>query len=80
MLLENKGRCALQHDNYLLLPGMHLDVPDKIAKLWLNYKGIVEYADPAQVKKEQEKLENENKQLKKELNKLKEVSKSKKNK
>ncbi len=80
MLLENRGTRAFQHGEYILLPNMHIDVPDKIAKIWLNYKEIIEYADPTEVKKAQEKLESENKKLKEELTKLKDTPKNKKGK
>lgn len=80
MLVENKGKRTFQHveldekkqiKTISLLPGAHLEVPDNVAKLWLETGEVIEYADPVEVKAKQSDLEAENAKLREELEKLK---------
>lgn len=79
MKIENKSGNGLSHvvvskDNkkitYFCPNGKTLEVPKEVAALWLKIKGVVEYADPAELKKLQEenarlKAEAETKKTKK---------------
>lgn len=80
MKLQNKTKNDLQHSS--LDDKMHLevvelkagsikDIPEKIAKVWLKIKGIVEYIEPAIAKAKENALLKEIEELKKENNKLK---------
>lgn len=78
MKVFNKSTRMYQHKEYNLLPKASLEVPDKVAKLWLATGEVVEYADPKEVKAkeaqtqaEKKALEEENAKLKAELEKLK---------
>ena len=65
MKLQNRNRNAFSHvlngETFTIKAGQIADIPDKIAKIWLNIPGIEEYADP----KEVEALKEEIKELKK---------------
>ena len=91
MKLFNKSTNGLSHTvietvkdkkvekTYFLPVGEHVEVPEKVAKIWLKIKGVEEYVEPAdlakleaEAKAEKERLEKENQKLKAELEKLKE--------
>lgn len=87
MKVHNKSRRTYQHSELNkegkiriidIKPDEIKDVPDAIAKVWLNTGDVIEYADP----KEQAQLQNENEKLKAEIAALKKdkkpVKKSKK--
>lgn len=83
MRLENKSERTLQHHYYdkenklqlvNLLPNQNADIPDDVARIWLNIKGVVEYKDPAEAKAEKKALEDENAKLKAEIEKLKKAA------
>ena len=59
-----------------LKPEMVVEVDDKLAKKWLKINGIVEFVDPSEAKKEEEKLKAEIEQLKAENTKLKTTKKT----
>lgn len=87
MKLYNKGSNPLSHtlieikkagENeirkpvfYTLATGETKDIPDEVAKIWLNIAGVEKYADPAALAKAQE----ENAKLKEELKKTKKNTK-----
>ncbi len=89
MRVQNKSKRMYQHsaidkDNKLvtlnLYPGADLEVPDNVAKLWLETGDVIEYVDPKEAKAKEAKaaeemaeLEKENEALKAELAKLKEA-------
>lgn len=58
---------AYKLEMLVLRPEGIKDVPDEIAKSWIKAGGVIEYVEPADVKK----LENENDKLRKELEELK---------
>lgn len=83
MKVQNKSRRTYQHSalNDLgqiriidIKPDEIKEIPDKIAKVWLNTGDVVEYADP----KEQAELQTENAKLKAEIEALKSVKSPKK--
>lgn len=66
MKLSNKTENNFAHtvsskERYFLAAGTVAEIPDEVAKLWLQYEGVEEYVDPAEV----EKLKAEVKKLKK---------------
>lgn len=69
--LQNNSKGIYIHGDYKLIPDAILDVPDKIAKIFLLNKGVIEYKDPQEAKAEKEALEAENAKLKAEIEKLK---------
>lgn len=68
MKLENTSRLTLSHENFVFGPGAVAEIPDKIAKIWLNIEGINEYVNPEEVKANETKAAEE---LKKALNTIK---------
>lgn len=75
MRVYNKSSRMYQHEHYgktyCLKPKTDIEVPDKIAKLWLKTGEVIEYVKPEEAKAAQAKLEEENAKLKAELEKLK---------
>lgn len=67
MRVYNKSARMYQHGEYALKPKCNIEVPEKVAKLWLATGDVVEYADP----KEAKELADENAKLKAELEKIK---------
>lgn len=87
MLLINNSRNALAHirDGYKLEKGAKADIPDYIAKVWLEIPGVERYVDPAELEKvkakveaeakeKQAALEKENEDLKKQIQELKDAA------
>lgn len=87
MLLINNSRNALAHirDGYKLEKGAKADIPDYIAKVWLEIPGVERYVDPeelekvkakaeAEAKEKQAALEKENEDLKKQIQELKDAA------
>lgn len=70
-LLQNNTPGTLIHDKIILKAGEILDVPKKVADMWLNIKGIVEYVDPKEAKEAIAKATDAYKALKAEYDKLK---------
>ena len=78
MKLQNNGTNPLAHGGYKLPKGGVAEIPDEIAKEWLNIPGIKQFvssADLAKVTKEADKknqeLEEKNAKLLAEIEKLK---------
>ena len=75
MRVYNKSSRMYQHEQdgktYYLPPKTDIEVPDKIAKLWLKTGEVVEYVKPEEAKAKQAALEEENAKLKAELEALK---------
>ena len=75
MRVYNKSSRMYQHEHdgktYCLPPKTDIEVPDKIAELWLKTGEVVEYVKPEEAKATQAKLEEENAKLKAELEALK---------
>lgn len=67
LTLKNNSKLTLIHNDFKLLPGKTIDVPENVGKIWLMIEGIVEFKDPQKAKEEKAKLEAENEKLKKEL-------------
>lgn len=76
--LQNNGRATLVHGEYKLAPQEILEVPEKVAKIWLHIEGVVEYVAPIDLKAQKEAYEAEIAQLKAELAKAKEAKVAKK--
>lgn len=84
MLVKNNSKRNYVHskldEQYRLIlltlrPQEIKEIPDNVAKSWIKSGDVEEYVDPQIAKKEQKKIEQENKALKKELQKLKTQSK-----
>ena len=80
MRLENKSKrnyvhsvmnAKMQAELIILRPGENKEIPDEVAKTWIKSGEVVEYVDPKQAKEEKSALEDENKRLKAEIEKLK---------
>lgn len=76
--LQNNGRATLVHGEYRLAPQEILEIPEKVAKIWLHIEGVVEYVAPIDLKAQKEVYEAEIAQLKAELAKAKEAKVAKK--
>ena len=55
MKLLNNSKCALLHGEFKLPIGGVLDVPEKIAKIWLAYKGVVQHMTDEDIKEATQK-------------------------
>lgn len=80
MKLQNNSKATLIHDEVRLLPGEIIELGKKqehIAKIFLCYEGVVEYADPKEVKAKEEKLKAENAELKAKIAELEKEVKAK---
>ena len=51
MKLYNKSTNGLQHGEHKLPVGGVADIPDEIAKKWLEFKGVEKYVTPADFEK-----------------------------
>lgn len=75
MRLINKGTNPLKHGKISLAKGAVADVPDEIAKIWLEIRGVEAYVAPVDVEKAkaeaQAKAEEEKKAYEVEIQKLK---------
>ena len=73
-VIQNNTQGTFKHGEWIIKPGDILDVPKKIADIWLTVKGIVEYVDPKEAKEAKEAIDKAAeayKALKKEYDKLK---------
>lgn len=59
MKLLNNSKCALSHGEFKLPIGAVLDVPEKIAKIWLGYKGVIQHMTDDDIKAATEKAVKE---------------------
>ena len=73
MLLQNNTKTTFMHDDIVFKAGEILEVPKKIAEMWLKAKGVVEYVDPKAAKEAAIKAADAYKALKAEFDKLKEA-------
>lgn len=73
-LLQNNTKGILKHGNFVLKAGEVLEVPKKIADIWLLIKDVVEYVDPKEAKEAIAKATDAYKALKAEFDKLKEAN------
>lgn len=73
-LLQNNTQGTLIHDKIVFKAGEILEIPKKVADMWLNIKGIVEYVDPKEAKEAIAKATDAYKALKAEFDKLKEAN------
>lgn len=69
--LQNTTKATYEHGKYKLNPEAIKEVPDKIANIWLNIPGVIEYINPAEAKAKEAKAEGEIKALQKENDELK---------
>lgn len=65
--LHNNTRTTFIHNEYKLGPKGVLDVPNDVAKIWMQTKGVIEYVAPADAKAEKAKYEAEIEKLKEQL-------------
>jgi predicted nucleic acid-binding Zn-ribbon protein len=72
-LLQNNTKGTIRHGNFIIKAGEVLEVPKKVAEIWLKIKGIVEYVDPKEAKEAIAKATDAYKALKAEFDKLKEA-------
>lgn len=72
-VLQNNTKGTFKHGDLILKAGQVLEVPKKIADIWLKVKGIVEYVDPKEAKEAMAKATEAYKALKAEFDKLKEA-------
>ena len=69
--LQNNTRTTFVHNEYKFEPQGVLDVPNDVAKIWMQIDGVIEYVAPADAKAEKAKYEAEIEKLKKEIAELK---------
>lgn len=55
MKLINNSKNNLSYDKYYLAIGGIVDVPEEVAKLWLNFEGITQYYSADDIEAEKEK-------------------------
>lgn len=72
-VLQNNTKGTFKHGDFIIKAGEILEVPKKIAEVWLKVKGIVEYVDPKEAKEAAAKAADAYKALKAECEKLKEA-------
>lgn len=65
--LQNNTRTTFVHGIYKLEPQGVLDVPNDVAKIWMQNDGVIEYVAPADAKAEKAKYEAEIEKLKAQL-------------
>ena len=51
MKLINNGRNPLSHEDFRLARGAAAEVPEHIAKIWLEFPGVKKYIEPAEAEK-----------------------------
>lgn len=49
MKLINNSKLALSHGKYVFPIGSIIEVPEKIAEIWMTYKGITQYVSPEDI-------------------------------
>lgn len=69
--LQNNTRTTFVHGNYRLEANGIVDVPNDVAKIWMQHQGVIEYVAPADAKAEKAKYEAEIEKLKQEIEELK---------
>lgn len=69
--LQNNSKATLIHDDIRLNPDDIMTVPEKVAKIFMLNKGVIEYKDPQEAKAEKEALKAENAKLRAEIEALK---------
>lgn len=86
-ILQEKEGDKVKNVTYFIANGDFGEVPDKVAKIWLNIPGVTEYVEPedlkkaeAEAKEKQAALEKENAELKKKLEALEKAEAKKKSK
>jgi hypothetical protein len=70
-VVQNNTKGTFRHGDFILKAGQILEVPKKVADIWLTVKGIVEYVDPKEAKEAIAKATDAYKALKAEFDKLK---------
>lgn len=67
MKLQNTSRATLTHEKIVFKPADIAEIPEKVAKIWLNIEGIKQYVDPVEVEAQEKKaaalLEEANKKI-----------------
>lgn len=71
MRVCNKSSRMYQHGEYNLPAGANIEVPEDIAKLWIETGDIIEFVKPEEAKAKEAELQAENAKLKAEIEKLK---------
>lgn len=71
MLLINNSRNPLSHEDYKLPKGKTADIPEHIAKIWLEIPGVKKYIEPAEAEKAQKEAKAREVELLKENEALK---------
>lgn len=71
MLLINNSRNPLSHEDYKLPKGKTADIPEHIAKIWLEIPGVKKYIEPAEAEKAQKEAKAREAELLKENEALK---------
>ena len=59
MKLINNSKMAYSHNKYILPIGGVVEVPQKVADIWLKYPGITQYVSPADLEEEKRKAVEE---------------------
>lgn len=70
-VLQNNTQTTYRHGDIILKAGEIMEIPAKVAKIWLTVKGIVEYVDPKEAKEAAAKAADAYKALKAEYDKVK---------
>ena len=80
-ILQVKEGEKVKNVTYFIANGDFGEVPEEVAKIWLNIPGVSEYVEPedlkkaeAEAKEKQAALEKENEELKKQIQKLKDAA------
>lgn len=71
MLLINNSRNPLSHEDYKLPKGKTADIPEHIAKIWLEIPGVKKYIEPAAAEKAEKEAKAREAELLKENEALK---------
>lgn len=86
-ILQEKEGDKVKNVTYFIANGDFGEVPEAVAKIWLNIPGVTEYVEPedlkkaeAEAKEKQAALEKENAELKKKLEALEKAEAKKKSK
>ena len=80
-ILQVKEGEKVKNVTYFIANGDFGEVPEEVAKIWLNIPGVSEYVEPedlkkaeAEAKEKQAALEKENEELKKQIQELKDAA------
>lgn len=80
-ILQVKEGEKVKNVTYFIANGDFGEVPEEVAKIWLNIPGVSEYVEPedlkkaeAEAKEKQAALEKENEDLKKQIEELKDAA------